>query len=115
MDIREMSIATRVFTEYYSNLVETLPMSTTFVAKLHSCGIISRKLKNKLNLLQGTREDKATVFLDSVIEPSVISGVGSSFDKLLHVIEDSEYQHVKELAKEIRTSLWMGSTSDEGL
>ena len=28
---------------------------------------------------------------------------GSSFDKLLHVMEDSKYQHVKELAEEIRT------------
>ena len=43
-------------------------------------------------------------FLDSVIEPSAISDVGGSFDKLLNVMEDSEYKAVKELAKLIRTT-----------
>ena len=104
-----------VFTEYYSKLVETLPMSTTFVAKLYSCGILPRELKNKLNLLQGTPEDKATLFLDNVIEPSVISGVGSSFDKLLTVMEDCDHKSVKELAKLIKTSLSLrSSNSDNG-
>ena len=102
-----------VFTKYYSKLVETLPMSTTFVAKLYSRGILPRELKNKLNLLQGTPEDKATIFLDSVIEPSVISGVGSSFDKLLTVMEDCEHENVKELAKLIRASL-RSSNNDNG-
>ena len=69
---REMSTS-EVFKDYYSKLlVETLPMSTVFVAKLYSCGLLPRELKNKLNLLQGTPEDKATLFLDSVIEPSMI-------------------------------------------
>ena len=102
-----------VFKENYSKLVETLPMSTTFVAKLYSCGILPRELKNKLNLLQGTQKDKATLFLDSVIEPSVISVVGSSFDKLLTVMEDCDHESVKELAKMIRTSL-RSSNNDNG-
>ena len=85
-------------------------MSTTFVAKLYSRGILPRDLKN---LLQGTPEDEAALFLDSVIEPSVISGVGSSFDKLLTVMEDCEHENVKELAKLIRASL-RSSNSDNG-
>ena len=60
-------------------------------------------LKNQLKLVHRTSADKAVLFLDSVIEPSVTSDGGSSFDKLLHVMEDSEYQHVKELAEMIRT------------
>ena len=39
---------------------------------------------------------------------------GSRFDKLLHVMEDSEYQHVKKLAEEIRTSLRKRSSSNNG-
>ena len=108
-----MSVS-QVLREYYSKLVETLPMSTTFIAKLYSCGILPRELKNKLNLLQGTPEEKATLFLDSAIEPSVISGVGSSFDKLLTVMEDCDYEYVKDLAKLVRTSLRRSSNSDNG-
>ena len=57
---------------------------------------------------------KATLFLDSVIEPSVTSDGDSSFDKLLHVMADSVYQHVKELAEQIRTSLLEGHSNDRG-
>ena len=56
--------------------------------------------------------DKAVLFLDSVIEPSVTSDGGSSFDKLLHVMEDSDCQHVKELAKQIRSSQQEGPNHD---
>ena len=103
-----------VFQEYYSKLVETLPMSDAiFVAKLYSRGLLPRELRDKLNLLQGTPADKATLFLNNVIEPSVISGVGSTFDKLLNVMEDSDHESLKELAKLIRTSL-RSSNSDNG-
>ena len=111
--IREMSTS-EVFQEYYSKLVETLPMSdATFVAKLYSRGLLPRELKNQLNLLQSTSANKATLFLDTVIEPSVISDVGSAFDKLLNVMEDSDHENMKELAKLIRTSV-KSSNSDNG-
>ena len=41
------------------------------------------------------------------------SSVGSSFDKLLTVMEDCDHESVKELAKLIRTSL-MSSNNDNG-
>ena len=88
----------RVFQQFYSKLVETLPMDdAVFVAKLFSNGLLPGDLKNQLKLLHRTSADKAVLFLDSVIEPSVTSDGGSSFDKLLHIMEDSEYQHLKEL------------------
>ena len=94
-----------VFQQFYSKLVETLPMDDVkFIAKLYSEGLLPGNLKSQLKS-EKTSADKAALFLDSVIEPSVTSDGGSSFDKLLHVMEDSEYQHVKELAEEIRTSL----------
>ena len=52
-----------------------------------------------------TQADKATYFLDHVIKPSVISGVGKSFDGLLAVMENSEYDGVKELAKMMRNRM----------
>ena len=54
-------------------------------------------------------------FLDHVIKPSVTTSVGSSFDQLLNVMEDSQDQCVKELAKLIKTtSLRKRSSSDNG-
>ena len=75
-----------------------------FRAGLLSNVLLPGNLKNQLKLVQRTSADKSVLFLDSVIESSVTSDGGSSFDKLLHVMEDSEYQHVKELAEEIRSS-----------
>ena len=65
--------------------------------------ILGRQVKSVHRL---TSADKAALFLApySVIEASVTSDGGSSFDKLLHVMEDSEYQHVKELASQMRAS-----------
>ena len=106
-----MSSSEAVLREFYSRLVEILPMdNVTFVAILFSSGLLSRELKNKLNLPHSDRTsaEKAMLFLDSVIEPSVSvtgSGVGSCFDMLLNVMENYEHQGVNELAKLIRTSL----------
>ena len=75
-----------------------------FIAELYSNGLLPGDLKNQLKLPHRTSADKATLFLDSVIEPSVTSDGGKMFDKLLNVMEDSEYDHVKELARIIRTT-----------
>ena len=102
----------RVFQQFYSKLVETLPMDdAVFTAKLFSNNLLPGDLKNQLKLLHRTSADKAVLFLDSVIEPSVTSDGGSSFDKLINVMEDSEYPHVKELAKQIKASLTKRSES----
>ena len=82
-----------------------------FIAKLFSNDLLPGDLKNQLKLLHRTSADKAVLFLDSVIEPSVTSDGGSSFNKLLNVMEDSEYPHVKELARQIGTSLRKRSKS----
>ena len=84
---------------------------TVFIAKLFSNDLLPGDLKNQLKLLHRTSADKAVLFLDSVIEPSVTSDGGSSFDKLLNVMEDGEYTCVKELAKWIKTSLRKRSES----
>ena len=103
-----------VFKEFYSKLVKTLPMNdAVFIAELVSNDPLPDNLEEQLES-QRTSADKATRFLKGIIKPSVNSSDGSSFDKLLNVMEDSEYEHVKELTKLIRTSLRKRSNSDNG-
>ena len=85
-----------------------------FIADLFSNDLLPGDLKNQLKLVHRTSAQKAAYFLDSVIEPSVTSDGGSSFDKLLHVMEDSEYQHLKELVVQIRASLLESHNNDRG-
>ena len=109
----EMSTS-EVFKQFYSELVKTLPMNDAiFIAELYSCDLLSVDLKEHIES-QTTKGRKAMYFLDHVIKPSVTSDGDSSFDKLLNVMEDSEYQDVKELAEQIRTSVRKRSSSDNG-
>ena len=108
-------MSSEVVKKHYSKLVKTLPMNDAiFIADLYSCDLLPGDLRDQLNLPHRTSADKATLFLNNVIEPSVTSGVGSSFDKLLIVMEDCDHESVKELAKLIRTSL-RSSNSDNGM
>ena len=111
------SVNAEVFKQFYSELVKTLPMDdAVFIAELFSNDLLPGDLKNQLKLMHRTSADKAVLFLDSVIESSVTSDGGSSFDKLLNVMEDSEYPHVKQLAKQIRTNtLKKISPTDSGM
>ena len=85
-------------------VLKTLPMDDAmFTAKWFKMILVISGSQLKL-VHRLTSADKAALFLDSIIEPSVTSDGGSSFDKLLHVMEDSEYQHVKELASQMRAS-----------
>ena len=103
----------RVFQQFYSKLVKTLPMDDAlFTADLFSNDLLPGDLKNQLKLVHRTSADKTAFFLDSVIEPSVTSDGGSSFYKLLHVMD--EYQHVKELAEQIRDNLQEGNNHGRG-
>ena len=95
----------RALMRYYPTLVDILPMNdATFIAELVPPGLLPGDLKDQLQACK-TSKDKATHFLDNVIKPSVNSGVGSSFDKLLNVMEGSDYQGVRELARLIRDSM----------
>ena len=107
-------MSSEVLKKHYSKLVKTLPMNDAiFVAELYSCDLLPGDLRDQLNLPHRTSADKATLFLNNVIEPSVTSGVGSSFEKLLTIMEDCDHESVKELAKLIKTSL-RSSNSDDG-
>ena len=112
--IGEMSTSD-VFKMFYLKLAKCLPMDdTVFRAELFVNDLLPGDHKERVESLT-TESDKAVYFLDHVIKPSVTGGDhGSSFDKLLNVMEDSDHQGVKELAKEIRTSQRKRSNSDNG-
>ena len=94
-----------VFKQFYDRLVITLPMNDVlFIAELYSHDLLPDIIKDRVKTLASS-ESKASYFLDHVIKPSVTVGVGSSFDELLKVMEDSDYQSVKVLARVIRRSL----------
>ena len=66
-----------------------------FIAKLYSCDLLPDDLKERVESLR-TEAEKAMYFMDHMIKPSVTSD-GCSFDKLLNVMESSNYPCVKEL------------------
>ena len=104
-------MSTKIFQQFYPELVQTLPMGDAiFMAILYSRDLLPGNLKEHIESLP-TSVDKSSHFLDHVIKPSVNSGDASRFDELLNVMEDSEYQGVKELAKLIRDSI---GTVDNG-
>ena len=97
--------ASEVFTEFYHKLVVTLPMNdVTFTAQLVSNYLLPGDLSDQVKSL-ATQSDKASHLLDYVIKPAVTIGFNRSFNKLLNVMEDSEYCNVKELAVKIRSKL----------
>ena len=110
-------MSTKIFQKFYPKLVKTLPMNDPiFMAELYARNLLPHNLKEHIESLP-TSANKSSYFLDHVIKPSVSSGDASSeasrFDELLNVMEDSEYQGVKELAKLIRDSIGM-NTVDNG-
>ena len=108
--------ANEVFTKFYHELVKALPMNDAlFRAKLFTNGLLPDDHERHVGSLSlPTKSGTASYFLDHVIKPSVTSDDGSSFDKLLDVMEDSGHQGVKELARLIRTSSRKRPNSDNG-
>ena len=96
-----------VYKEFYARLVKTLPMDdVTFTAELYSRDLLPGDVRDLVKS-QATRASKAAYFLDHVIEPSLANTYGS-FNKLLKVMENCEYDNVKELAELITNRLMEG-------
>jgi len=94
-----------VFRDFYAKLVKTLPMDdAVFIAELFSANLLPDDVKDRVQSMS-TQADKTIYLLDHMIQPSVMSGVGRSFDDLIKVMENSEYNGVKELAKLISCRL----------
>ena len=101
-----------VYKQFYAKLVKTLPMNdVSFVAELYSRDLLPGDAKDEVKS-KATRASKAAYFLDNVIEPSLENTFGN-FNKLLKVMEDSEYNDLKELAKLITTRLMTGAVDTD--
>ena len=108
-------MSTEIFRQFYARLVKTLPMDdAVFIAELYSSDLLPADLKEHIesNALP-TLPKKASYFLDHMIKPGVTSDEGGrQFYELLRVMDDSDYQGVKELAKQIRDALKVEPTVD---
>ena len=94
-----------VFKQFYVDLVKTLPMDdAVFVAELFKCGLLPGDLKHQIKA-EKTLIDKATCFLDNKISRDISIDNSTSLNKLLTVMEKSDNDTLKDLAKQIRISL----------
>ena len=104
VETRQTRHGKALFQHFFSKLVNILPMNdATFIAELYKNGLLPGDLKDKISA-QDTRNKKSEYFLDNAaaIKPSVTSDVGTNFNDLLTVMENSEYKEVKSLAKQIK-------------
>ena len=76
--------AKKVFQEFYSELVETLPVDDDgFMTKLYSCDLLDHDMKLKIAEEGTTRQSKATHFLDNCIYPGIDTGSHGSLISFL--------------------------------
>ena len=105
LQVKQNAMSTEaVYKEVYLELVKILPMDDVmFTAQLYQRDLLPGDSKAEMES-KCTKAKKAAYFLDHVIQPTLRKSIGS-FNKLLKVMEDSEYDNVKELAKLITTRL----------
>jgi len=100
--------AQQVFEDHYLSLVKSLPMDDSiFIAALLSEHLLPGDSRRKIKSLS-TAADKASHFLDEIIEPSLIANDLTMLEKLLTVMEN---YGVEKLACTIRSALQHGSPS----
>ena len=102
-----------VFQQFYVELIKTLPMNdAVFLAQLVAEGLLTGDLKQHIDA-QMTSAQKSLIFLDQKIHPDIFVGISTSFNKLLDIMEDSEYISVKALAEKIKTALNEGPVNTD--
>jgi len=90
------------FREYYQEFVKCLPMDNpTFLANLHSQGLLPDDMKNKIDSME-TETAKASYFLDHVIKPRLATSDENLFEKLTTLIECSECEAPKNTNENLR-------------
>ena len=101
--------------EYIDKLVTVLPMDDpVFIAKLSKHRLLPSDTDSHLKALS-TRAEKSSYFLDHVIKPALDIRDSSGFVKLLSVMEDCGYDHVENLACEIKFKIDKASNVGSGM
>ena len=95
----------KIFDEFNVKLVRHLPLKDAFfLAELTQQNLFSGNLKEEV-MTAPTQKDATTCFLDEAIKPSLDVGNREAFDKLLLVMQKSDYQMVNKLAEKIKQKL----------
>ena len=103
------------YENYVDKLVKCLPMDDTlFIVSLSKHQLLPGNTRNKIESLP-TQADKALYFLHHVIKSALDIEDTSSFNKLLSIMEQCSYDHVKTLACKIRSDIDKGSSSKTGV
>ena len=94
----------KLFRNNFEKLL-TLPMDdSTFIAKLTTNKLLPGDTGGKIEA-QSTLADKASYFLNHIIKPSLDVGIVDSLNRLLSVMEQCDYDHIKQLALEIKSAI----------
>ena len=95
----------KAYENYVDKLVKCLPMDDAlFIVSLSKHQLLPGNTNNKIESLP-TQADKSLYFLDHVIKPALDIEDTSSFDKLLSIMEQCGYAHVKTLACKIKSDV----------
>lgn len=84
-------MAAKVFKQFYSTLVKTLPMeSAEFRAELYSHDLLPRDCQAEVQLSSRTKAQKAEFLLTNVIRPDLDADISTKkFEDLLEVMSIS--------------------------
>jgi len=95
----------KVFTEYYPQLLSSLPMKdVNFTALLFQRNLFPGNVKAKVKS-ESTAQEGAEFFLDTVIDPPLRSNDSEPFMKLLSVMESFNSPPLQKLAHTINQKL----------
>lgn len=103
-----------VYQKYFRDLIQSLPMDDSlFIAMLSGYGLLPGDTESKINAKE-TQVEKASYFINHVIRPSLNIGNRVYPDKLLVAMTESGYEHVKELAHQIKSETSVPAHSNSG-
>ena len=95
--------ALELFEHYYQALIFSLPMKDDkFMEELFKHGLFLEDVKHKLEKLS-ERKSRASYFLDNVIKAGLAVDNKMCFVNLLTLMNNSKYDNVKDLAKQIES------------
>ena len=113
--VNKMTDIKAVYDSNVDKFVMCLPMDDTlFIAKLSAQNLLPGDTYAQVTALS-SQAKKASYFLDHVIKPALYIDDTSDFEKLLSVMQDSGYSHVKNLSCKIRSNLDDLSNSKSGI
>ena len=96
-----MSQTKKNYVNYIDKLVKCLPMDDIlFITKLSTQQLLPGDTEDKIKALS-TPANKASYFLNHVIKPALDIDDTSGFRKLLSVMQECDYEHVKKLSSQI--------------